>query len=108
MAYVILDGLKFTTSGASVSVDDTSRYAALSLINANNCRITWCTFSLKSAHANTYLITIGGASKNNQIDHSEFCPHTTANRQVCNFIYKIYYSPNKLKFLDPIRIFFFR
>jgi poly(beta-D-mannuronate) lyase len=107
VAYVILDGLKFTTSGASVSVDDTSRYAALSLINANNCRITRCTFSLKSAHANTYLITIGGDSNNNEIDHSEFGPHTTADRQVYNFIYKIYYNPNKLKFLDPIRILFF-
>jgi hypothetical protein len=106
VAYVILDGLKFTTSGASVSVDDTSRYAALSLINANICRISRSPFSLKSAHANTYLITIGGASNNNEIDHSVFGPHTTANRQVCNFIHKIYYSPNKLKFLDPIRILF--
>ncbi|HXE42846.1 MAG TPA: chondroitinase-B domain-containing protein, partial [Candidatus Baltobacteraceae bacterium] len=49
-SYVNLDGIKFTTSGGSKTVDGVTRYFAVLLDNANHCRITRGTFALSGAH----------------------------------------------------------
>jgi len=82
VSYVTIDGLMITSSGGEVSVDSTTRHAGISLVNSNNCRITRCTFNLNSPPKNTFWVTIGGASNNNQVDHNEFGPYTGSNRQI--------------------------
>ena len=76
VSYVNLDGIKFTTSGGSKTVDGTTRVFAVLLDNAVHCRITRGTFALVSPGSGTGWITLGGDSENNEIDHSEFGPNS--------------------------------
>jgi poly(beta-D-mannuronate) lyase len=76
VSYVNLDGIKFTTSGGSATVDGTSRIFAVLLDNATHCRITRGTFALSGPASGTGWITLGGNSQNNEIDHCEFGPNS--------------------------------
>ncbi len=76
VSYVNLDGIKFTTSGGSATVDGTLRVFAVLLDNATHCRVTRGTFALVSPGSGTGWITLGGSSQNNEIDHCEFGPNS--------------------------------
>lgn len=73
-AYVTVDGLRITSPGSSINVDDRDRNVIVSFYNADNCRITNCTFKPTTMPGNTNWVMLSGASNNNRVDHNEFGP----------------------------------
>jgi len=78
-SYVNLDGINFTTSGGSASIDGTTIYFGVLLQNAKNCRVTRGTFALVSPHTGTGWVTLENASVSNEIDHCEFGPNSVGS-----------------------------
>ncbi|MDE3099205.1 MAG: RICIN domain-containing protein [Verrucomicrobiota bacterium] len=78
-AYITLDGINFTTSGGSSTVDGVVRYYAVLMDNAAFCRVMQCSFDLSGQHTGTGWITLGGNSETNQIDHCAFGPNSVGS-----------------------------
>ena len=76
VSYVNLDGIKFTTSGGSASIDGATIYFGVLLNNANHCRITRGTFAMVGTHTGNGWITIENSSQSNEVDHCEFGPNS--------------------------------
>jgi len=72
---VALQGLTLTTSGGSLTVDETARYVGMVLTNCTSCRITRCNFKIIGAHTGTAWVMIGGPSISNRVDHCDFGPN---------------------------------
>jgi len=79
LAYVNLDGIQFTTSGGSASIDGSTIYFGVLLDNATNCRVTRGTFALSGPHTGTGWITLEDGSLSNEIDHCEFGPNSVGS-----------------------------
>lgn len=73
-AYVTVDGLRITSPGGSINVDDKDRNVIVSFFNADNCRITNSTFNPTTMPGNTNWVMLSGASNNNRVDHNKFGP----------------------------------
>ncbi len=74
--WVVLDGLKITSSGGTTTLDGESRQVIVSIAGSNNCRLTRLTFRPTGHAAKTAFVMLNGNSTNNRIDHSDFGPNT--------------------------------
>jgi poly(beta-D-mannuronate) lyase len=75
-SFIIVQGLKVTTSGGTVSTDSTTRAVGVWFDAATDCEVTHSTFALDGAAEGTGWVYLGGASNNNRIDYCEFGPNT--------------------------------